>query len=165
MKYIIITLIAFGLLAGCSSNKTTKEQEANEQNKETEAKETDGLSIDDAGVNQEDESTDTSQDEVNESVKAQATQAAYEELNVDNPPVDKVVKVNGEVVGVTGEGGMMDSVLISQEENGENRLYQVMNMSYLTLTKGDKVTAYGPVEQGEGTVGTPMITATIIERD
>ncbi|MCY7961347.1 hypothetical protein MOC45_17865 [Bacillus spizizenii] len=165
MKYIIITLIAFGLLAGCSGNKTTKEQEATEQNKETESTETDGLSIDDAGVNQEEESTDTSQAEINESVKAQATQATYEELNVDSPPVDKVVKVTGEVVGVTGEGSTLDSVLISQEEDGENRLYQVMNMSYLTLTKGDKVTAYGPVEQGEGAVGTPMITATIIERD
>lgn len=56
----------------------------------------------------------------------------------------------------------MDSFIISQEEDGEKCLYLVMNMSYLTLTKGDKVSAYGPVQEGEET---PVITGVLVERE
>ncbi|PSA98341.1 hypothetical protein [Bacillus halotolerans] len=116
------------------------------------------MSIDDAGVTQEDESTDTARTEVNETVKEIATQASYEELNVNDPPVDKVVKITGTVESVTDK----DSFIISQEEDGEKCLYLVMNMSYLTLTKGDKVSAYGPVQEGEET---PVITGVLVERE
>lgn len=120
------------------------------------------MSIVDAGVTQEDESTDTARTEVNETVKEIATQASYEELNVNDPPVDKVVKIAGTVESVTGEGGALHSFIISQEEDGEKCLYLVMNMSYLTITKGDKVSAYGPVQEGEET---PVITGVLVERE
>lgn len=41
-------------------------------------------------------------------------------------------------------------------------MYQVMNMSYLTLTKGDKLSAYGPMQEGEET---PVITGVLVERE
>ncbi|MEC0278815.1 hypothetical protein [Bacillus halotolerans] len=158
MKYIIITLISIGLLAGCSTSNETKNNDTAKQNEINKESNTDGLSIDDAGVTQEDESTDTARTEVNETVKEIATQASYEELNVNDPPVDKVVKITGTVESVTDK----DSFIISQEEDGEKCLYLVMNMSYLTLTKGDKVSAYGPVQEGEET---PVITGVLVERE
>ncbi|MCY8472932.1 hypothetical protein [Bacillus halotolerans] len=162
MKYIIITLLSIGLLAGCSTSNETKNIDTTKQNEINKESNTDGLSIVDAGVTQEDESTDTARTEVNETVKEIATQASYEELNVNDPPVDKVVKITGTVESVMDEGGALDSFIISQEEDGEKCLYQVMNMSYLTLTKGDKVSAYGPVQEGEET---PMITGVLVERE
>ncbi|PAY12886.1 hypothetical protein [Bacillus sp. 7705b] len=162
MKYIIITLISIGLLAGCSTSNETKNIDTTKQNEINKESNTDGLSIVDAGVTQEDESTDTARTEVNETVKEIATQASYEELNVNDPPVDKVVKITDTVESVMDEGGALDSFIISQEEDGENCLYQVMNMSYLTLTKGDKVSAYGPVQEGEET---PVITGVLVERE
>ncbi|MCY8981105.1 putative periplasmic lipoprotein [Bacillus halotolerans] len=59
MKYIIITLISIGLLAGCSTSNETKNNDTTKQNEINKESNTDGLSIVDAGVTQEDESTDT----------------------------------------------------------------------------------------------------------
>ncbi|RBZ02106.1 hypothetical protein DSD26_00055 [Bacillus velezensis] len=160
MRCIILFIVIIGVLSGCSSNDTSKEKDTSKTEEST-------TGATDTSTSEETNTTsnETSQAEKNEAIKEEAVAATYSELNVDNPPVDKLVKVTGEVVGVTGEGGTLDSVLISQEEDGENCLYQVMNMSYLTLAKDDKVTAYGTVQDGKGTVGTPIITATIIERD
>lgn len=41
-------------------------------------------------------------------------------------------------------------------------MYLVMNMSYLTLTKCDKISAYGSVQEGEDT---PVITGVLVERE
>ncbi|MCV0024505.1 hypothetical protein [Bacillus sp. XT-2] len=112
-------MISIGLLAGCSTSNETKKIDTAKQNEINKESNTDGLSIVDAGVTQEDESTDTAQAEVNETVKEIATQASYEGLNVNDPPVDKVVKITGTVENVTDEGGALDSFIISQGEDGE----------------------------------------------
>ncbi|WEY80394.1 hypothetical protein P5667_15630 [Bacillus velezensis] len=155
MKYIILLLVVIGLLSACSSKDTESSKEASNDNK---VKETTVSGQSDT------EADDEEAEKLHKKIKKESTKADFVELNVDNPPYGKKVKVEGEITNVTNEGALGGELYVSQKEGKGFGMYAVYNLTTDEYKVGDKITAYGTVESEKGTAGGPKITATLIEK-
>ncbi|MEM5014135.1 hypothetical protein WKH57_25840 [Niallia taxi] len=143
-----ILLISVLLLSACSSEEeVTKKTVATETQTDT---------------NQV-EKEDMTQEEANEQLKKEATQADFVEINVDNPK-GKTVFIEGEVSLLT-EGVFDEFVLTTEEGPNEHGMYgiQLANTTDAVYSEGDKVKIYGVVN-GKDENGMPQIYATILEK-
>ncbi|WP_437830678.1 hypothetical protein ACQRXC_04015 [Niallia taxi] len=146
MKKII--LLAALLLSACSSEEeVTKKSQPAEVQTEQQAK-----------------NNDMSQEEANEQLKKEATQADFVEINVDSPK-GKRVFIDGEVSLLT-EGVFDEFVLTTDEGPNEHGMYgiQLANTTDAVFSEGDKVRIYGVVN-GKDENGMPKIYATILENN
>ena len=153
MKYIILLLVVVGLLSACSSKDTESSKEASN---DTKVKET--------TVSEQSDTDDEEAEKLHKKIKKESTKADFVELNVDNPPYGKKVKVEGEITNVTNDGALGGELYVSQKEGKGYGMYAVYNLTTDEYKVGDKITAYGTVESEKGTAGGPKITATLIEK-
>lgn len=165
LKPFFISLIAFAISLiiviplGNQPVVNETNEEANAQPNDT----TSQLSAAAKKVLNEDVENDPTQEELNEELKQDAVRADFVELNVDNPPKDKKVFVDGEVSSLK-EGALDEFIITSKEGNG-NGMYsiQLANTTNVEFKEGDIVRVYGTVDN-KNELGFPQIFGTILER-
>jgi hypothetical protein len=140
MKKWLLMVAAVGLLSACSSEEATVTKEEL------------------IAALAEEEPT---QEELNAALKEEAEPAVFNELNVNEPPVDKRVTATGEVSAVT-DPGLFGQFTLATEEDGGAGMYTIMNISNTEVQDGMTVTIYGIVTE-KADDGTTVINAMIIE--
>lgn len=161
LKPFFISLIAFAisLIILIPLGNQPVVNETNEEANDT----TSQLSDAAKKVLNEDVANDPTQEELNEELKQDAVRADFVELNVDNPPKDKKVFVDGEVSSLK-EGALDEFIITSKEGNG-NGMYsiQLANTTNVEFNEGDFVRVYGTVDN-KNALGFPQIFGTILEK-
>ncbi|MBM7717294.1 vacuolar-type H+-ATPase subunit I/STV1 [Bacillus thermophilus] len=144
-KFLLIFVVAFLVMVGCSSEDSAAPKEESKPKEEKQTEE----------VEKDDEPT---QEELDQKLKEEAVEADFVELNVDNPPDGKKVKATGEVT-LVHESGVGGTFSLTTDEG----IYSIQNMSLEEVEEGQEVTAYGTTSSEKAEDGSPQIVATIIE--
>lgn len=152
MKIIIYgLLLSLGLILSACGNEVVEEDNVE-------------VNTPEEPIDKQEEDKPT-QAELNEILKEEAVEADFVELNVDNPPMNKKVFVDGEITVVTENGALDEFIITSKENEDNNGVYSIMlvNTTDVEYSEGDQIRIYGSVD-GKDEDGLPLIFATILEQ-
>ncbi|PAE21950.1 hypothetical protein CHH80_03370 [Bacillus sp. 7504-2] len=109
------------------------------------------------------ESTEPSQEDLNESLKDEAVAANFVELNSDEAEVGLKVHATGEISNIQ-EDGIFRTFTLTTDENDGTGMYSIKDLlKEEEYTEGDIVKVYG-IYDGKDEVGFPVISSTVIEK-